>query len=162
MMKRNLSVALSVFLATGLLSPALPVQAAPSINPYGTVQAEIEFERNVKEVFTDEDAGATVVSLGSGNYFSVKSVNFSQGVSKIGITAKADSAGLIIIHKGHISDLASLIDNDTSFCSSSAYNSVGYYRIGFSVFHFFKPRSSLEAASVKFCHIHINVYICKR
>ncbi|MCR4996668.1 MAG: carbohydrate-binding protein, partial [Butyrivibrio sp.] len=99
MMKKNLSVALSVFLATGLLSPTLTVNAAPSINPYDTVQAEIEFERNVKEVFTDEDAGATVVSLGSGNYFIVKSVNFSQGVSKIVIKAKADSAGLIVIHK---------------------------------------------------------------
>ena len=92
MIKRKLSVALSVFLATGLLSPGLTVAAAPSINPYGTVEAELDFERNIKDVFTDEDAGATVVSLGSGNYFTVKSVNFSQGVSKIGITAKADSA----------------------------------------------------------------------
>ncbi|MBO4592341.1 MAG: carbohydrate-binding protein, partial [Eubacterium sp.] len=96
-----LSVTLVAGLATGLLAPhytGLTVNAAPSLNPYGTVQAEIDFERDIKEVYTEGDIQG--VSLESGNYFQMRTVNFSQGVSRIGVTVKADTMGKLEIHKG--------------------------------------------------------------
>ena len=99
-MKRKASIALSLLLAAGTaLTPSVPVVAAPHINPYGRVEAELQFSREVKEEITEEN-GTTAVSLGSGNYFSASTINFSKGVSQIGIRLKADGPGIIVIHKG--------------------------------------------------------------
>ena len=56
--------------ATTVLAPSLKAHAAPQIVPYGTVEAELDFTRNVKDVFTEEDGVTTAVSLENGNYFS--------------------------------------------------------------------------------------------
>ncbi|MBO4457300.1 MAG: carbohydrate-binding protein, partial [Butyrivibrio sp.] len=53
-------------------------------------------------VFTEEDGNTTVVSLVQGNYFLVKDVNFSQGLSEIAVTIKADAPGVIVIKKGGV------------------------------------------------------------
>ena len=86
--------------ATTVLAPSLKAHAAPQIVPYGTVEAELDFTRNVKDVFTEEDGVTTAVSLENGNYFSMRTVNFSKGVSKISVKLKADGPGIIVIHKG--------------------------------------------------------------
>ncbi|PHU34216.1 carbohydrate-binding protein [Pseudobutyrivibrio ruminis] len=100
-MKRKNSIALGLLLtATTVLAPSLKAHAAPQIVPYGTVEAELDFTRNVKEVFTEEDGVTTAVSLENGNYFSMRTVNFSKGVSKISVKLKADGPGIIVIHKG--------------------------------------------------------------
>ena len=99
-MKRKASIALSLLLAAGTaLTPSVPVVAAPHINPYGRVEAELQFSREVKEEITEEN-GTTAVSLESGNYFSASTISFSKGVSQIGIRLKADGPGIIVIHKG--------------------------------------------------------------
>jgi len=100
-MKRKNSIALGLLLtATTVLAPSLKAHAAPQIVPYGTVEAELDFTRNVKDVFTEEDGVTTAVSLENGNYFSMRTVNFSKGVSKISVKLKADGPGIIVIHKG--------------------------------------------------------------
>ncbi len=100
-MKRKTSIALGLLVtATTVLAPNLKVNAAPQIVPYGTVEAELDFTRNVKDVFTEEDGVTTAVSLENGNYFSMRTVNFSKGVSKISVKLKADGPGIIVIHKG--------------------------------------------------------------
>ncbi|SCY48665.1 Carbohydrate binding module (family 6), partial [Pseudobutyrivibrio sp. AR14] len=100
-MKRKTSIALGLLVtATTVLAPSLKAHAAPQIVPYGTVEAELDFTRNVKDVFTEEDGVTTAVSLENGNYFSMRTVNFSKGVSKISVKLKADGPGIIVIHKG--------------------------------------------------------------
>ncbi|PHU39220.1 hypothetical protein CSX00_11500 [Pseudobutyrivibrio ruminis] len=100
-MKRKTSIALGLLLtATTVLAPSLTAVAAPQIVPYGTVEAELDFTRNVKDVFTEEDGVTTAVSLEAGNYFSMRTVNFSKGVSKISVKLKAEGPGVIVIHKG--------------------------------------------------------------
>ena len=98
MKKRKLSVALSVLLASGMLAP-MNVVAAPHISPYGVVEAEFDFDRDVADEFTEDDGVTTAVSLETGNYFTVKDIEFSKGVSQIGVKLKADAPGVIVIKK---------------------------------------------------------------
>ncbi|MCR4997301.1 MAG: carbohydrate-binding protein, partial [Butyrivibrio sp.] len=99
-MKRQMTVLSSIALG-GLmvLNNSVDVNAAPALNPYNGVEAEVNFGQSGTKVVTDGDVKA-VSSIDSGDYFIVKDVNFSKGVSKFKVNAKADSASLIEIRDG--------------------------------------------------------------
>ena len=99
-MKRKVPVILSMLLAAGITSPALTVNAAPSFNPYKTIQAEAKFGESGVEVTTEASGAKVVSSIDKGDYFYVKDVNFSEGLSKITISAKTDGPAVIEVRKG--------------------------------------------------------------
>lgn len=99
-MKRKVPVILSMLLAAGIASPALTVNAAPSFNPYKTVQAEAKFGDSGVEITTEESGAKVVSSIDKGDYFFVKDVNFSEGLSKITISAKTAGPAVIEVRKG--------------------------------------------------------------
>ena len=99
-MKRQMTVLSSIALGGLLvLNNSVDVNAAPALNPYNGVEAEVNFGQSGTKVVTDGDVKA-VSSIDSGDYFIVKDVNFSKGVSKFKVNAKADSASLIEIRDG--------------------------------------------------------------
>ncbi|MBP5325673.1 MAG: carbohydrate-binding protein [Pseudobutyrivibrio sp.] len=99
-MKRKVPVILSMLLAAGIASPALTVNAAPSFNPYKTIQAEAKFGDSGVEITTEESGAKVVSSIDKGDYFFVKDVNFSEGLSKITISAKTAGPAVIEVRKG--------------------------------------------------------------
>ena len=99
-MKRQMTVLSSIALGGLLvLNNSVDVNAAPALNPYNGVEAEVNFGQSGTKVVSDGDVKA-VSSIDSGDYFIVKDVNFSKGVSKFKVNAKADSASLIEIRDG--------------------------------------------------------------
>ncbi|WP_405375642.1 carbohydrate-binding protein [Pseudobutyrivibrio sp.] len=99
-MKRKVPVILSMLLAAGITAPALTVEAAPAFNPYKTIQAEAKFGDSGVEVTTEASGAKVVSSIDKGDYFFVKDVNFSEGLSKIAISAKAEGPAVIEVRKG--------------------------------------------------------------
>ena len=99
-MKRKVPVILSMLLAAGITAPALTVEAAPAFNPYKTIQAEAKFGDSGVEVITEASGAKVVSSIDKGDYFFVKDVNFSEGLSKIAISAKAEGPAVIEVRKG--------------------------------------------------------------
>jgi len=99
-MKRKVPVILSMLLAAGIAAPALTVEAAPAFNPYKTIQAEAKFGDSGVEVITEASGAKVVSSIDKGDYFFVKDVNFSEGLSKIAISAKAEGPAVIEVRKG--------------------------------------------------------------
>ena len=99
-MKRQISLLSSIAMGGLLiLNNSVDVNAAPSLNPYNGVEAETNFGQSGTKVVTDGDVKA-VSSIDSGDYFIVKDVNFSKGVSQFKVNAKADSASLLEIREG--------------------------------------------------------------
>ena len=102
-MKRKVPVILSALLAAGItVTPAMTAEAAPAFNPYNTVQAEAKFGGEGIEVTTEESGATVVSSIDEGDYFYVKDINFSNGLSKITISAKTDSFAVIDVRKGGV------------------------------------------------------------
>ena len=101
-MKRKVPVILSMLLAAGLTAPALTVEAAPAFNPYKAIQAEAKFGDSGVEVTTEASGAKVVSSIDKGDYFFVKDVNFSEGLSKIAISAKAEGPAVIEVRKGGV------------------------------------------------------------
>ncbi|MBR5648673.1 carbohydrate-binding protein, partial [Pseudobutyrivibrio sp.] len=100
-MKRKVPVILSMLLAAGITAtPAMTAYAAPSFNPYKTVQAEAKFGDSGIEITTEESGATVVSSIDKGDYFFVKDVNFAQGLSKITISAKTAGPAVIEVRKG--------------------------------------------------------------
>ena len=101
-MKRQISI-LSTVALSGLmvLNNTVDINAAPSLNPYSGVEAETNFGQSGTEVVTDNGVKA-VSSIESGDYFIVKDVNFSKGVSQFKVKAKADKASLLEIREGGV------------------------------------------------------------
>lgn len=100
-MKRKVPVILSMLLAAGITAtPAMTAYAAPSFNPYKTVQAEAKFGDSGVEITTEESGAKVVSSIDKGDYFFVKDVNFSEGLSKITISAKTAGPAVIEVRKG--------------------------------------------------------------
>ena len=101
-MKRQISI-LSTVALSGLmvLNNTVDINAAPSLNPYSGVEAETNFGQSGTEVVTDNGFKA-VSSIESGDYFIVKDVNFSKGVSQFKVKAKADKASLLEIREGGV------------------------------------------------------------
>jgi len=100
-MKRKVPVILSIFLAAGLtVAPTMTANAAPHINPYKTVQAELNFGTKGVEVVTESNGVKAVSGIETGDYFVVKDVDFSSGLKTISIMAKSDKASLIEVRKG--------------------------------------------------------------
>ncbi|MCR5581812.1 MAG: carbohydrate-binding protein, partial [Pseudobutyrivibrio sp.] len=98
-MKKRIPMILSMVLTTGLfISPAISVQAAPHLNPYNTVPAEVTFGQSGVEIIED-NGGKVVSSIDPGDYFLVKDLNFDKGLATIGITYKTDQASMIEVHK---------------------------------------------------------------
>ena len=79
---------------------ALTVEAAPAFNPYKTIQAEAKFGDSGVEVITEASGAKVVSSIDKGDYFFVKDVNFSEGLSKIAFSAKAEGPAVIEVRKG--------------------------------------------------------------
>ncbi|MCR5641005.1 MAG: carbohydrate-binding protein [Lachnospiraceae bacterium] len=99
-MKRRVPILLSMLLAAGMCgAPTLSVQAAPQLNPYNSLEAEIPFDSSGITIV--EDNGGKVVSgLDAGDYFYANDINFSQGLSAITITAKAAGPSIVEVHEG--------------------------------------------------------------
>ena len=93
----GLLVATSVASATSVTA-----LAAPKIDPYGVVQAELNFGREgveqSPEVYNNSKI-TVLTSIEAGDYWLVKDVDFSEGLSKISLTARAESASAIEVRK---------------------------------------------------------------
>ena len=99
-MKRRAAI-LSIMLAAGLCTtPAYTAYAAPHIHPYTGVEAETNFGSEGVEVVTEADGRKVVSSIEKGDYFTVKTCDFSSGLATITITAKTDGMGVIDVKKG--------------------------------------------------------------
>lgn len=100
-MKRKFPVVLSIMLAAGLSSgPAIASNAAPHTHPYNGVEAELNFGSNGVDVVTEADGRKVVAGIEKGDYFTVKTCDFSSGVQTITITAKSEGMSVIDIKKG--------------------------------------------------------------
>jgi len=99
-MKKQISLLSSVALGGLLvLNSTVDVNAAPSLNPYNGLESEVNFGQSGTEVVTDKGVKA-VSGIESGDYFVVKDVNFSKGVSQFKVKAKADKASVVEIREG--------------------------------------------------------------
>ncbi len=94
-MKRKMAMFLSLFLAAGLfVSTSMTANAAPHVDPYGTVQAELNFGQSGVDI--TNDAGVRVASgIDKGDYWIVKDVEFSNGLKSMTIVAKADAPAVL-------------------------------------------------------------------
>ena len=91
-MRKSISLLLCGFLTASAVFAGTSVNAlaAPKIDPYKTVQAELDFGREgvvqTPEVYNNQKI--TVISeIEAGDYWLVKTVDFSEGLSKISLTA---------------------------------------------------------------------------
>lgn len=86
-------------------SSSVTALAAPKIDPYSTVQAELNFGREgvvqTPEVYNGQKI-TTLSSVEAGDYWLVKDVDFSEGLSKISLTAKADTPSVIEVRDGGV------------------------------------------------------------
>ena len=103
-MRKNIPLLLCGLLTTSAIFAGTSVNslAAPKIDPYKTVQAEINFGREgveqTPEVYNNKKI--TVLSnVEAGDYWLVKTVDFNEGLSKMSITVKSDSVALIEVRK---------------------------------------------------------------
>ncbi|MBO4457456.1 MAG: carbohydrate-binding protein [Butyrivibrio sp.] len=101
-MKRRISILSSLALGgIMVLNNAVDVNAAPMLNPYNGLEAEVNFGQSGTKVI-DDNGGQVVSSIEAGDYFIVKDVNFSKGVSQFKVKAKADKASWVEIREGGI------------------------------------------------------------
>ncbi|WP_026661499.1 cellulose binding domain-containing protein [Butyrivibrio proteoclasticus] len=103
-MKRSISMLICGLLVATSVASATSVTAlaAPKIDPYGVVQAELNFGREgvVQSPEVYNNSKITVLTeIEAGDYWLVKDVDFSEGLSKISLTARADSASVIEVRK---------------------------------------------------------------
>ena len=101
-MKRRISM-LSTLALGGVmvLNNAVDVNAAPALNPYNGVEAEVNFGQKGIEIVED-NGGKVASSIEAGDYFIVKDVNFAKGVSQFKVKAKADKASWVEIREGGV------------------------------------------------------------
>ena len=106
-MKKSISMLICGLLVATSVASATSVTAlaAPKINPYKTVQAETNFGsegvEKTPEVYNDKKI-TVLNSVEAGDYWIVKDVDFSEGLSKISLTARADEASLIEVRKDSV------------------------------------------------------------
>ena len=106
-MKRSISMLICGLLVAISVASATSVTALadPKIDPYGVVQAELNFGREgvVQSPEVYNNSKITVLTeIEAGDYWLVKDVDFSEGLSKISLTARADSASAIEVRKDGI------------------------------------------------------------
>ena len=103
-MKRKFPVVLSMMLAAGLsTAPALQSNAAPHMHPYNGVEAEVNFGSSGVDIVTEADGRKVVSGIEKGDYFTVKTCDFSSGLASITITAKSEGMSVIEVRKGDAS-----------------------------------------------------------
>ncbi len=106
-MKKSISMLIcSLLVATSVASAtSVTALAAPKLNPYSTVQAETNFGsegvEKTPEVYNDKKI-TVLNSVEAGDYWIVKDLDFSDGLSKISLTARADEASLIEVRKDSV------------------------------------------------------------
>ncbi|WP_022764835.1 carbohydrate-binding protein [Butyrivibrio sp. XPD2006] len=100
-MKKIVTFATSLFLAGGLvLSNSVTSFAAPKIDPYNTVQAELMFESSGVEKEKGTPGQVYVKGIDKGDYFKVSDVYFDKGVGAITVQVKADGPSVLEVRKG--------------------------------------------------------------
>ena len=103
-MKRKFPIVLSMMLAAGLsTAPALQSNAAPHMHPYNGVEAEVNFGSSGVDIVTEADGRKVVSGIEKGDYFTVKTCDFSSGLASITITAKSEGMSVIEVRKGDAS-----------------------------------------------------------
>ena len=106
-MRKGISLFLCGLLSASAVvaSSSVTALAAPKIDPYSTVQAELNFGREgvvqTPEVYNGQKI-TTLSSVEAGDYWLVKDVDFSEGLSKISLTAKADTPSVIEVRDGGV------------------------------------------------------------
>ena len=106
-MRKGMSLFLCGLLSASAVvaSSSVTALAAPKINPYSTVQAELNFGSEGVEKSPEVYNGQKITVLNSvevGDYWYVKDVDFSDGLSKMSLTARADGPAIIEVRKGSV------------------------------------------------------------
>ena len=106
-MKKGISLFLCGLLTASSVVAGTSVTslAAPKIDPYSTVQAELNFGSEGVEKTPIVYNGQKITVLDSidvGDYWYVKDVDFSDGLSKMSLTAKADTPAVIEVRKDSV------------------------------------------------------------
>ncbi|MCR5657124.1 MAG: hypothetical protein K6G06_06645, partial [Butyrivibrio sp.] len=79
--------------ATAVTTSSISVNAAPKVNPYNTVQAELLFENQgvekAAEIYNNQKI-TVLNSIEAGDFWKVNDVDFSNGLSRISIAARSE------------------------------------------------------------------------